>query len=270
MAVLNNEIGAHTFSLVWHGRASDCIEELHSEGFRKIQLLVSPPHVEMFHDREAERIRNVLDANGIDLISIDLPASEYNLASPISELAEYSCRAYLELVDFAAKLGSRSITLVAGRRHSLLEAPSGYLEGVFLPSFRRILARAQEQGVRVIVENHPQSLLSTASSIRTLSDEYPDTGVLYDVANAVAVDEDPAEGICILSDVIKVLHLSDAKEKEWRHDPIGDGSINFSEVIDTVKKYQIDCDVVLEIFSKQPVRDLISGREKIVKLMEKA
>lgn len=87
-------------------------------------------------------------------------------------------------------------------------------------------------GIPIIPENHPQGLLASAADIvRFLDDEgYADMPVIYDVANAVAIGEDPVEGLRTLWPRLGIVHLSDSPKGQWRHDPIGSGEIDFAAI----------------------------------------
>jgi deoxyribonuclease-4 len=80
--------------------------------------------------------------------------------------------------------------------------------------------------------------------------------VLYDVANAAAVGEDPAVGLALLGERVAVVHLSDAPEGAWQHAPVGAGDIDFDAIRVQLDTMHYNGEVVLEIISQTPVEDL--------------
>jgi len=60
--------------------------------------------------------------------------------------------------------------------------------------------RRQQRGIGIILENHPQGLLADARTIASFLDTegYASIPVIYDVANAFAIDEDPVAGLATL------------------------------------------------------------------------
>jgi deoxyribonuclease-4 len=54
--------------------------------------------------------------------------------------------------------------------------------------------------------------------------------VIYDVANAVAINGDPVAGLETLWPRLGIVHLSDSPKGQWRHDPIGTGAVDFAAI----------------------------------------
>ena len=71
-------------------------------------------------------------------MSVDLAASEYNLASPVPDVLRFSIDCYRRAIAFAADIGAQSITVTSGRRHLLLPAPAGRLEATFVDAFAEV------------------------------------------------------------------------------------------------------------------------------------
>jgi len=121
------ELGAHTFGFVWSQDVVSTVEALAQAGFRLFQVLASPPHVDPFTSPPAQRrrIRDVVAGCGGRIVSVDLAASEYNLASPVPDVLRFSIDCYRRAIAFAAGIGAQAITVTSGRRHLLLPAPAG-------------------------------------------------------------------------------------------------------------------------------------------------
>jgi sugar phosphate isomerase/epimerase len=131
----------------------------------------------------------------------------------------------------------------------------------FRAAFARIHDKAQRAGIPIILENHPQGLLAGATDIvRFLDAEgYAEMPVIYDVANAFAIGEDPVEGLKTLSSRLGIVHLSDSPKGQWRHDPIGSGEIDFAAIAALLRQRTYTGRIVLEILSDQPLDDLDAG-----------
>ena len=123
------------------------------------------------------------------------------------------------------------------------------------------------RGLGVGLENHPQGLLADAATIRGFLDaeEYRDVGVIYDVANAVAIGEDPVAGLATLGPRLRAVHLSDSPLGQWRHDPIGSGEIDFTAIGGELRRQAYEGPVVLEILSDNPLQGLIEGAQRLVR-----
>ena len=84
--------------------------------------------------------------------------------------------------------------------------------------------------------------------------------IVYDVANAAYIGENPVA--CLLSGhpTIGLLHISDTSLEEWGHDPIGTGVVNFEALGEAIEATSKMDDVVLEIIrEKAPLKEINDG-----------
>lgn len=256
-------LGAHTFGFVWNCPAEEAIEQIGAAGFRSIQLMATPPHYDPWalDAGVTKRLRSIIDRHGLSLLALDLASSDINLASPSADVVKFAVQAYARTIDRAAELGAKWICVGSGRRHALLAKANDRLMETFRPAFARIHAKAEASGIGIILENHPQGLLADARTIADFLDAegYASIPVIYDVANAVAINEDPVAGLEILWPRLEIIHLSDSPKGQWRHDPIGTGEIDFAAIGALLRRKGFEGAVVLEILSDTPLRGLMDG-----------
>lgn len=256
-------LGAHTFGFAWECGAELAIEQLAAAGYRNIQLMATPPHFDPWQDDpvRTDRLRTLIERHGLSLLALDLASNDINLASPAPAVVDFAVAAYSSAIDRARELGAQWICVGSGRRHALLPKANERLMMSFRAAFARIHDKAQRAGIPIILENHPQGLLASATDIARFLDEggYTDTQVIYDVANAVAIREDPVAGLQALWRRAGLVHLSDSPMGQWRHDPIGSGEIDFSAIASLLKRGDYPGTVVLEILSDQPLEDINKG-----------
>ena len=256
-------LGAHTFGFAWECDAEQAMEQLAAAGHRTIQLMATPPHFDPWQSdpKRTERLRRIIERHGLSLLALDLASSDINLASPAPAVVDFAVAAYSAAIDRARELGARWICVGSGRRHALLPKANARLMTSFRAAFARIHDKAQRAGVPIILENHPQGLLASATDIARFLDEegYADTQVIYDVANAVAIREAPVAGLQTLWNRAGLIHLSDSPIGQWRHDPIGSGEIDFSAIASLLRQRDYAGTVVLEILSDRPLQDIVRG-----------
>lgn len=261
------QLAAHTFGF-WQDSAETAFEALGLGGFRHIQLMAAPPHFDPWRDDQARtaRLSALIERHRLRLLAADLASSDINLASASADVVAFSVDAYGRLAARSAELGAASICVGSGRRHALLAKANDRLMESFRHAFRAIVREARICGLTVVLENHPQGLLADAKAIRRfLEDEnLGDVGVIYDVANAVAIGENPTEGLALLAPHLSVVHLSDSPIGQWRHDPIGAGAIDFHAIGATLRRQGFGGPVALEILSKTPLADLLDGVRRLV------
>lgn len=261
------QLAAHSFGFVWQKSAEEAFELMAKAGFRNLQLMAAPPHFDPWRSNatRAARLRSIVDKHGMQLLAADLASSDINLASASSDVVEFSVEAYRRLVARCAELGATSVCVGSGRRHALLDKANAELMTSFRPAFRTIVEVARRIGLRVAIENHPQGLLADAETIaQFIADEgFADVGVIYDVANAVAIGEDPVWGLALLAPLLDIVHLSDSPRGQWRHDPIGTGEIDFGAIETQLRRQGYRGPVALEILSDTPLADLVDGAHRL-------
>ncbi len=260
-------LGVHTFGFVWDRDAATATRDLASRGFRDFQYLASAPHLDPWSDIkvQASAVRKAVSDVGGQIIAVDLPSSETNLASPNRTIADAAVQVYLSVLDVASELGAPWLTINSGRKHTLLPPPDGRLLDVYRASLERLVRAAEPRGIRILLENIPGTLLGDAWAAKTFLDKegYGTVDVLYDVTNAAALGERPADGIRLLADRIRLVHLSDAPAGQWRHDPVGTGAIDFQEIRIALEDVGYRNGVVIEAISPDTMNDLVASRERL-------
>ncbi len=260
-------LGAHTFGFIWSDTPETAIEKMAKAGCSCVQLMATPPHFDPWRPDAArtKRLRAALDAAGLRLLALDLSSGDVNLASPSADVRAFSIAAYRHAIERATELDAPAVCIGSGRRHALFPGADRELMDGFRVSFAEAHAFAAQRGVRLLIENHPQGLLARAETICAfLADEgYDEIGIIYDVANAAAAGEDPAEGARALAGRLSIVHLSDAPAGQWRHDPIGSGAIDFNSIARVVGGIGFGGPVVLEIIAPDPGAALVEGRRRL-------
>lgn len=260
-------LGVHTFGFIWDRDALRATEDLAAQGFRHFQYLAGSPHLDPWSaDRSMlAATRRFVEELGGSIIAVDLPSSETNLASVNQAVVDFSVSAYLTLVEAASELGATWVTINSGRKHGLLPPPDDRLLGIYRKALERLATAAQQRGVRLLLENIPGMLLADAASAKAFldQDDFGLVDVLYDVTNAAAIGENPADGIRLLDDRIKLVHLSDAPTGQWRHDPIGTGDIDFASIHAALTEIGYADGVVIEAISQDTLTDLVASRTQL-------
>ena len=90
--------------------------------------------------------------------------------------------------------------------------------------------------------------------------------IVYDVANAAYINEDPVAALMALHPEVVLVHISDTGVEEWGHDPIGTGVIDFEalgKAVDATCKTE---NAVLEIIREiNPLAEMNTGISELKK-----
>lgn len=260
-------LGAHTFGFIWSHAPEDAFAQIASLGCKHVQLMATPPHFDPWREDagRTKALRAQLAQSRLDLVAIDLASNDVNLASPSADVRAFSVAAYRSAIARAAELGAPALCIGSGRRHALFPAADGLLMDGFRRAFADIHRAADNAGLRLLLENHPQGLLARADRIADWlnAEGYDDIGVIYDVANALAAGEEAAEGISALGARLSIVHLSDTPRGAWLHGPIGCGDIDFGVAGAALRACGFDGPIILEIIADNPARAIADGLERL-------
>ena len=116
-----------------------------------------------------------------------------------------------------------------------------------------LIPLAKQADTRLLLENTPYCFTPTiqdlAGIVSTVNDDA--LKIVYDVANAAYIEEDPVAGLLSHQESIALVHISDTGLETWGHDPIGTGVVDFEGLGDAVEATCGVSNVVLEVIREE-------------------
>ncbi len=254
----------NTFSYLWKSTAVDAMTELVRSGYSVFEVPVSSPHCwpdEMSSTMRADAKRRLRD-HGASVRSLNAGGYDINLASPAANMRRKSIEHIKDVMDLAFDWGVVDVVISPGTRRPMISPPLPQTLGWLQESLDVLLRHAEQTGVRLLLENTPYCFRPTFDELMGVVNEVGNENlkIVYDVANAAFIGEDPAA--CVLSGhrSIGLLHISDTGLEEWGHDPIGTGVVNFEALGQAIEARCDMDDVVLEIIrEKDPLEEIKKG-----------
>jgi len=226
-------LGAVNYTYLYTADILTSIDRLAALGFRSCELMTVPPHLSPDTADPARRrdVRARLERAGMELLAIQPGYLDLNISSTNERIRAEAVRHLCDYIDLAADLGSRFFVLGSGRRHPLIPAPLDWLYPQMVAAVIQIVRRAEERGVVVTVENIPTHVIERGEQLVALCQEVDSEAcqVVYDVANGHLV-EDPADGLRAVAPYLQYVHLSDTPRDVWRHNPVGEGTVDFDAI----------------------------------------
>jgi L-ribulose-5-phosphate 3-epimerase len=258
----------NTFSYLWSSTAIDAISELSRSGYRIFEVPVSSPHC--WPDEMPPRMRadakNRLRDDGASVRCLNAGGYDINLASPGANMRRKSMDHIKDVMDLAFDWGVKDVVVSPGTRRPMISPTIPQTLGWLHESLEHLMPRAEQAGVRLLVENTPYCFRPTIDLLVELVNDVKSDNlkIVYDVANAAYVGEDPVAGLRSAHQSIGLLHISDTGREEWGHDPIGTGIIDFEALGQAVETTGKKDDVVLEIIrEKDPLNEINKGVEAL-------
>lgn len=259
-----------TFSYLWSHSAIDAITELSRAGYREFEVPISSPHcwpAEMPPSARSEAKRRLQDC-GASVRSLNPGGYDLNLASPAANMRRKSIDHIKDVMDLAFEWGSTELVISPGTRRPMISPSLSNTLAWLTDSLEVLLPRAEQAGVRLLLENTPYCFRPTLDEMLVVIKQFNSEKlkIVYDVANAAYINEDPVKALLAGGSEIVLVHISDTGLEEWGHDPIGTGIIDFEALGRAVEATCKIENAVLEIIrEKDPLTEMHAGISELKK-----
>jgi L-ribulose-5-phosphate 3-epimerase len=245
----------NTFSYLWSATATDAIAELVDNGYTTFEVPISSPHCwpDEMSAPERSAAKTQLDASGATIRSLNAGGYDINLASPGANMRRKSTEHIKAVIELAVDWDVTDVVISPGTRRPMISPALNRTYGWMYESLEDLLPVAKQAGVRLLFENTPYCFTPTiedlAGVISTVDDDA--LKIVYDVANAAYIEEDPVASLLAHQESIGLVHISDTGTDVWGHDPIGTGVIDWTGLGAAVDKTCGVENVVLEIIREE-------------------
>ena len=245
-------------------------------GFAGVEIMCDQPHLypPEYDDARLAEVKAALEKNGLvptNLNSFTLFAvGDTYLPSwiePEADRRQIRVNHTLACLDIAAAIGCRNISVPPGG-----PLPAGMTRQEALRLFHvgldQVIPRAEELGVRLLIEPEPNLLMERTAEIKPFvaAIQAPSVGVNFDIGHFFCAGEDPAVAFEELFPWIGHIHIEDiAPTREHNHLIAGLGAIDFPAVFRVMKASGYPYDMSLELYpyTDRPVE---AGRQSLAHL----
>ena len=245
----------NTFSYLWSSTAIDAIAELVGNGYENFEVPISSPHCwpDEISISERSAIGAKLSEYGARVRSLNAGGYDINLASPGANMRLKSIEHVKSVIDLAAAWDVPEVVISPGTRRPMISPSLERAYGWMYESLGSLIPLAKQAGTRLLLENTPYCFTPTvrdlAGIVSTVNDDV--LKIVYDVANAAYIREDPVAGLLSNQESIALVHISDTSLETWGHDPIGTGVVDFEGLSGAVEATCGVSNVVLEIIREE-------------------
>jgi L-ribulose-5-phosphate 3-epimerase len=254
----------NTFSYLWSSTAIDAMTDLSRSGYRIFEVPISSPHC--WPDEMSPAMRSTakrrLEDCAASVRSLNAGGYDINLASPGANMRRKSIDHIKDVIDLAFDWGAVDVVISPGTRRPMISPQVSQVLGWLYESLEVLLPRAEQAGVRLLLENTPYCFRPTFSELVGVVNEVNSERlkIVYDVANAAYIREDPVACLISGQSAIGLVHISDTRLDSWGHDPIGTGVVDFEGLGKAVENTCKIENAVLEIIrEKEPLKEINLG-----------
>ena len=212
-------------------------------GFDGVQLVFGANNHEqnvLWTDEGVAELKARAAAAGIAIPSVC--GGYYNqrgLADHDEALRKSGVDVLLHLIDTCADVGMENILIAFFGNGELKEEKQ---EDYVVEAMAKCAPKAQERDLILALET-----TLPAKRFRALVEriDHPFVKIYYDLANPVMWDENPAEGLDILGDLVDQIHVKDRGEDDGNVQ-LGTGRVPYPDVVKAIRKIGYDGWLVLE------------------------
>jgi sugar phosphate isomerase/epimerase len=245
----------NTFSYLWKSTAIDAVAELLDNGYRTFEVPISSPHCwpdELsVSERSSMKVR--LSEYGARIRSLNAGGYDINLASPGANMRRKSIEHIKSVIELAVAWDVPEVVISPGTRRPMISPPLDKTYEWMYESLGNLIPLAKQAGTRLLLENTPYCFTPTIRDLTGIVSTVDDDAlkIVYDVANAAYIREDPVAGLLSSSESIALVHISDTSLETWGHDPIGTGVVDFEGLGGAVEATCGMNNVVLEVIREE-------------------
>lgn len=264
---MTRQLGAASYTFLYSDPLADAIGKIAESGFQVMELMATPPHIDIgeFNTQQRNQLRSLASGHNLEIYSVNPTYLDLNLATLNTGMRRETTRQLRLTLQLCHDLEAKILVLFGGRRHVLIPAPLEIVKPIALDELYNLLEYASELGVKIGLENGPTLLIQTAEDLIDAYQQlsHPNLGIVFDVANSYMV-EDPADGLSVVIEHLSLIHLSDTTRERWAHKPIGEGAIRFDRIGEVLKGAPYDGPTILEVIdTNDPINGLRRSADKL-------
>ncbi len=251
-------LGYSTNAFVKHSLL-DSFDMIADCGFKGVEIMCDQPHLypPEYDTQKLDAVKAKLDQNNLkptNLNSFTLFAvGDTYLPSwiePDPERRRIRVAHTLSCLEIANHIGCANISVPPGGplEKSLTRKESLAL---FHQGLDQVIPKAEELGVKLLIEPEPDLLMERTSEIKPFVKEIQAdiVGINFDIGHFYCAGEDPAAALESLFQWVGHMHIEDiADTREHRHLIAGEGAIDFVSVFKAIQSLGYEYDISLELY----------------------
>jgi sugar phosphate isomerase/epimerase len=252
----------------------DTIAFAHQHGFQGVEITCDYPRGPLDYSHETISQMATL-AEKLDMpLQVHAPYRNLRLADINPRIREASVQSVKDGIDFAHQISARIVTMHLGNTAKILRNQFYmHIRKALFDSITTLVKYAEVPNVTLAIENVPLGRSAWEEAIGQKAKEIIDIikevkakniGVTFDVGHANTVS-DPVNFATELAPYVVKIHLHDNDGSIDQHLIIGEGKIDFLEILSTFKRVSYSGPLVLEYFDPA---SLLKAKIKLSKLLK--
>ena len=251
---------------IYYQSIEECLNFSEEKGLKIVEIVVDPQNI--FTGTKRLEFIDLLNAYPIKK-QVHGPFIDVNLCSHNDKISKASTEAYIETAKFCKEINVDVMTIHPGLANFLLKFIRDYNSKQLGGAINSLLDFTNELNLTICLENMPknthimldQENIAEILNIIGRSDLYLtyDTSHFYTNHGNVKMLWEQHHKI------IKNVHLVENFTTDSdTHPPLGSGKIDFTEIIETIKNYQYEGALIIELSSNEEMSNSIDYINKLL------
>ena len=234
-------------------------------GFDFLDLTLEPDKAYV-DDVDVKKILDLTDEHKLKIIGHtpwDLP-----IASSFKSVRKAGVEEYMKCLDLFSKLKVKYVNAHPVMPNNMKDPNQVIKHNIKF--FQKIVKVAKKHNIRIMMEN-TKAMFNELEVIGGILKEVPGLKLHWDVAHANLGNEGEKKtklAFDNFKEKIVHVHFSDNNGQEDQHLPLGTGNINWPFILKTLKEYEYNKTITLEIHS-QDLSYLLFSRDKVKFILNK-
>lgn len=200
-------------------------------------------------------------------ISLNLHVMQFlPIANLIPEVSKGALRFAEKEIVLAKEIGAKQITIHSGHRDkSNREIMVAKNFEILIENLKEIIELGRKYGIKIGLENSPKShaICTELKDLLRVVNSVEELEVVFDVGHANTTKLNPVDYFKKVKDFVINVHIHDNDGTVDQHALIGEGNINFKELLKECKNSNYYGPFILELF---PHKNVLKGKEIFLNL----
>jgi len=233
-----------------------CLKFAEKNNVEIVEIILDPPEIYSKENRQ-----NFIDiCNSYSVTKqVHAPFTDVSLCSFNINISNATVKSCIDAAEICDKIGAKLLVVHPGVGHFLLSAIREQNKTQLVRATNDLLDAVKELDVAICMENMPQDthMLGNVEDIETFlsSLNRDDIYFTFDTSHAWTCDMDNNLYWEKFHTYVKNIHLADNVNKDTDlHPALGDGKINFGEIISLIKEYDYKGSLIIEIITGRALK----------------
>lgn len=251
---------------IYYQSIEECLKFAEDKGIKIVEIVVDPQN--LFTGTRRLEFINLLNSYPIKK-QVHGPFIDVNLCSHNDKISEASTEAYIETAKFCKEINVDVMTIHPGLANFLLKFIREYNSKQLGRAINSLLDFTNDLNLTICLENMPKNtyIMLDQENIAEILNMIgrTDLYLTYDTSHFYTNNGN----VNLLWEqhhkIIKNVHLVENFTNDSdTHPPLGSGKIDFKEILETIKNYQYEGALIIELSSNEEMSNSIDYINKLL------